>query len=164
MDIDKGEVVRVAHPSEVVPLMTELAEDGIRSVDIFSSKLDAAVYSDKNLVAAISAIARRGRQSRLRVLVREPASLYGSDQPLPSLIQRLPSRAHLKVYSEGAKDRYFGFFCVDQKHLIYFNDEQHWRGFVRRDARAESKHVLNEFEHLWLYGSFDDRNLRALTL
>lgn len=164
MDNTHNEVVRIEHPSEVLPLMVELAEDGIRSVDIFSSKLDAAVYDDHNLVDAISAIARRSRQSQLRVLVRDPTSLYGSNRRLLSLVQRLPSRAQMKVYTEGAKDRYFGFFCVDRKHLVYFNDEDHWRGFVRRDARAESEHLLNEFEHLWLYGSYDDPNLRTLTL
>lgn len=157
-------VIQLEQPSDVVPIMTRFAAEGVRSVDVFSNHLSPAVYDDPDLVSALSAIARRSRQSRLRVMIRDPAPLYGCDRPLLALIQRLPSRAQIRVYSDGAKDRYAGFFCVDKRHLVYFNNEPHWQGFARRDARAESAHTLNEFEHLWLYGSYDDPNLRTLTL
>lgn len=165
MDFEQNNpVVPLAHPSEIAPLMTDLAKVGIRSVDIFSDHLSPGVYDDPDLVAAISAIARRSRQSQVRILVRNPSLLYGSNRPLLTLVQRLPSRAQIRVYSEGAKDRVMGFFCIDKRHLVYFNDETQWQGFARYDARAESTHTLNEFEHLWLYGSFDDPNFRTLTL
>lgn len=157
-------VVPLAHPSEIAPVMMKFAMDGVRSVDIFSHSLSPAIYENSDLVTAISAIARRSRQSRVRILVRNPEPLHGRNRPLFNLVQRLPSRARIRVYTEGAKDPLLGFFCVDKKHLVYFNDETQWQGFARANARAESTHVLNEFEHLWLYGSFDDPNLRTLTL
>lgn len=157
-------VLPLEHPSEAAPIMARFAADGVRSIDIFTDHLSPAVYDDADLIAAISALARRSRQSRLRLLVRNPFPLYGRDRPLLTLIQRLPSRAQIRVYSEGAKDRHMGFFCVDKKHLVYLSNEAHWRGFARYDARAESIHTLNEFEHLWLYGSYEDPNFRTLTL
>lgn len=157
-------VIPLTHPSEIAPIMTRFATEGVRSLDIFSDHLSPTVYDEPDLVSAVSAIARRSRQSRLRVLVRSPATLYGCNRGLLTLIQRLPSRAQIRVYSEGAKDRHLGFFCVDKRHLVYFTDEANWQGFARRDARAESTHTLNEFEHLWLYGSYDDPNFRTLTL
>lgn len=165
MDSDeRSNVVSLCHAADVVPLMTGFAEAGVRCVDIFSHCLNPLVYADAQLVAAVSAIARRSRQSQIRVLVRDPTPLYGSAQPLVTLIQRLPSRAQIRAYTEGAKDRYMGFFCVDKQHLVYFSDEQQWQGFAREDAPAESRHILNEFEHLWLYGSVEDPNFRTLTL
>lgn len=157
-------VVPLAHPSEIAPVMTQFAKEGVRSVDIFSHCLSPAIYDDPDLVTAISAIARRSRQSLVRILVRDPAPLHGCDRPLVNLIQRLPSRTQLRAYTEGAKDPFLGFFCVDKKHLVYFTNEPQWQGFARANARAESTHALNEFEHLWLYGSFEDPNLRVLTL
>lgn len=153
-----------SHPSEIAPLMTRFAADGLRSIDIFTDQLSPAVYDDPDLIAAISAIARRSKQSQVRVLVRNPAPLYGCGRPLLNLIQRLPSRGQIRAYSEGAKDRHLGFFCVDRKHLVYFSNEPEWKGFAKYNAKAESIHILNEFEHLWLYGSQEDPNLRALTL
>jgi hypothetical protein len=157
-------VIQLAHPSDVVPVMTHFATNGLRSVDIFSIDLNPSIYDDPELVAAISTIARRGKQSRLRILVRNPETLYGGNHGLVALARRLPSRVQIRVYTEGAKDRNLGFFCVDEQHLVYFMDESQWQGFARHDARAESAHALNEFEHLWLYGSVDDPNFRTLTI
>ena len=157
-------VQKITNMSDVAPLMRDFALHGIRSIDIFSHQLNPAVYDNAELIEAISALIRRSRQSRIRVLIRNPSSLYGYDHSLLSLIQRLPSRAYIRAYSEGAKDRFFGFFCVDKKHLIYFNDEAMWQGFARYNAQAESKHLLNEFEHLWLYGSTEDPNFRTLNI
>lgn len=161
---ESNSVISLCHVADVAPIMTGFAKAGVRCVDIFSHCLHPLVYDDGELVGAISAVARRSRQSRIRVLVRDPSPLYGSSQALLTLVQRLPSRAHIRAYTEGAKDRYMGFFCVDKKHLVYFSDEQQWQGFARRDAVAESLHILNEFEHLWLYGSVEDPNFRTLTL
>lgn len=165
MDFDESNnVIPLRHVADVAPVMAGCAEAGVRCVDIFSQCLHPLVYDNAELVAAVSAIARRSRQSQVRVLVRDPTPLYGSSQTLLTLVQRLPSRAQIRAYTEGAKDRYMGFFCVDKKHLVYFSDETQWQGFARRDALAESRHILNEFEHLWLYGSVEDPNFRTLTL
>lgn len=164
MDCDDDKVVSISHPHQAAALMTASAVQGLRSVDIFSLRLDGPVYDDTDLIAAISAIARRGKQSRVRILVRDASALCGAGNILLALAQRLPSRVQVKVYTEGARDRDFGFFCVDRQHLVYFNNERIWHGFLRQNARAEARHTLNEFEHLWVYGSVEDPNLRALTL
>ena len=104
------------------------------------------------------------RNSCVHILVRDPRPLYGSDRPLLRLIQRLPSHMHIRVYTDGAANPHLGFFCADAEHLIHFADEPALAGFARRGARAESRKLLNEFEHLWVYGSRQDANLRRLSL
>jgi len=157
-------VVRLEHPSDLLPLMREFAGLAQRSIDIFSHQLNPVLYDDAELVDAISALARGGRQTRIRILVRDPRPLYGSDRPLLTLTQRLPSHIHIRAYIEGASDPRLGFFCVDAEHLVRFADEPALKGFARHSARAESRQLLDEFEHLWIYGSREDSNLRRLSL
>lgn len=157
-------VVRLEHPSDVLPLMREFAGLAQRSIDIFSHQLNPALYDDAELVDVISALARRGPQTQIRILVRDPRPLYGCDRPLLTLAQRLPSHMQIRAYTEGASDPRLGFFCADGEHLIHFADEPALTGFARREARAESRQLRDEFEHLWIYGSREDANLRRLSL
>jgi predicted GNAT family N-acyltransferase len=162
--ITDNAVIRLEHASDVLPLLREFAGLAQRSIDIFSHQLIPALYDDAELVDAISSLARRGPQTQVRILVRDPRPLYGSDRPLLRLTQRLPSHMHIRAYIEGASDPRLGFFCVDEEHLIHFADEPALTGFARRQARAESRQLLDEFEHLWIYGSQEDANLRRLSL
>lgn len=157
-------VIRLEHPSDVLPLMREFAGLAQRSIDIFSHQLNPVIYDDTELVDAISALARRGPQTHIRILVRDPRPLYGCERQLLKLVQRLPSRMQIRAYTEGASDPRFGFFCADTEHLIHFADEPALTGFARLGARAESRQLLDEFEHLWIYGSREDENLRRLSL
>lgn len=157
-------VIRLEHPSDVLPLMREFAVLAQRAIDIFSHQLNPALYDDAELADAISTLARKGPQTQVRILVRDPRPLYGSDKPLLRLSQRLPSHIGIRTYIEGASDPRLGFFCADEQHLIHFADEPALKGFARREARAESRPLLDEFEHLWIYGSREDVNLRRLSL
>lgn len=161
---EHNDVIPLTHPSDVLPLLREFAGLAQRTIDIFSHQLNPALYDDAPLIDHLSNLARRGHQARVRVLVRDPRSLYGCDRPLLTLIQRLPSHMHIRVYTDGASGAHLGFFCVDAEHLVHFADEPAMTGFARRGARAESRQLLTEFEHLWLYGSRQDDNLRRLSL
>lgn len=152
------------HPSDVLPLLREFASLASRSIDIFSHQLTVAIYGDDELAEAVSQLARRGAQTRVRILVRDTRPLQSADHPLVRLAQRLPSHITIRAYTEGAQDAQMGFFCTDASHLIHFLDEPGLKGYARRNARAESRHLLAEFEHLWIYGSKTDVNLRRLSL
>lgn len=152
------------HPSDVLPFLREFAFVALRQIDIFSHQLTPPIYSDPELVEAISQFARRGAHTKVRILVRDTRPLQGSDHPLLRLAQRLPSHIAIRAYLEGAQDEQMGFFCADTTHLVHYLDEPHLKGYARRNARAESRHLLAEFEHLWVYGSKADLNLRRLSL
>lgn len=162
--MNETDVIRLEHPSDVLPLMREFAGMAQRSIDIFTHQLNPALYDDEQLLDSVSRLARRGPQTQIRILIRDPRPLYGNDRPILTLSRRLPSHIHLRVYTEGASDARFGFLCVDAEHLLHFTDEPALTGFARRGARAESRQRLDEFEHLWVYGSRQDTNLRQLSL
>ncbi|HSX83974.1 MAG TPA: GNAT family N-acetyltransferase [Cellvibrio sp.] len=152
------------HPSDTLKLMREFAASALRSLDIFSHQLMPSLYSDGELTESISQLARRGAQTQVRILVRDTRPLYGADHSLVRLAQRLPSHVHIRAYTEGASDALMGFFCADAANLVHFLDEPNLSGYARRNARAESRHLLTEFENLWTYGSRTDANLRRLAL
>jgi hypothetical protein len=152
------------HPSDILLFMREFAAAAIRSLDIFSHQLAPSIYGDAELTEAISLLARRGAQTQVRIIVRDTKPLYGADHSLVRLAQRLPSHVHIRAYTEGANDPLMGFFCADVTHLVHFLDEPNLSGYARRNARAESRHLLTEFENLWIYGSRTDANLRRLAL
>lgn len=150
------------HASDVLPFLRDFAAASLRTLDIFSHRLASPIYNDGELVEAISQLARRGPQAKIRILVRDTRSLQGTDHPLVRLAQRLPSHIVIRAYTEGAQDAQMGFFCADAVHLVHFLDEANLKGYARRNARAEARHLLAEFEHLWIYGSKIDKNLLRL--
>lgn len=164
MDLHDNHVHPFHHPSDILPFMREFAATATRSIDIFSYQLARGLYEDKELLDAVSQLARRGAQARVRILVRDARSLQGNDHSLLTLVQRLPSRMELRVYAEGSPETQMGFFCVDAANLVHFLDEANLSGYARREARAEARQLLGEFDHLWLYGSRTDVNLRRLSL
>lgn len=164
MTKEDNPVVRFEHPSDIVPFLQKFTSQGTRFLDIFSQSLSPALYNNQELMDAILTLARYSSHSQIRILVRNNKHLNGADCPLIGLTRKLPSKAQIRIYTEGAKDQDTGFFCVDKKHLIYFNDESNYQGFARTNAKPESKNILEEFEHLWLYGSKEDPNLRQLSI
>lgn len=165
MNIEADDHVhQLQHPSDALMFMREFAETALRSLTIFSHQLSSAIYDDGELAESISQLARRGPQTQVRILVRDTKPLYGADHPLVRLAQRLPSHVRIRAYTEGASDALMGFFCADATNLVHFLDESNLSGYARRNARAESRHLLTEFDNLWIYGSRADANLRRLAL
>jgi len=164
MTAEEPGVYPLHHPSDILPVMRSFAEQAIRTIDIFSQQLVPVLYGDDEFVSLLSALARRGPQTKVRILVRDPRQLYGRDHPLVVLAQRLPSHIQLRTCLEDNPETQMGFFCVDATHLVHFLDEPNLGGYARHGARAESRQLLGEFEHLWTYGSKVDSNLSRLSL
>jgi hypothetical protein len=158
------QVHTLQHPSDVLPFLRSFASSAVRTIDIFSHQLASPIYNDDELVEAISQLARRGPQTKIRILVRDTRSLQGADHPLVRLAQRLPSHIIIRAYTEGAQDAQMGFFCADAAQVVHFLDEADLKGYARRNARAEARRLLTEFDHLWVYGSKVDKNLYRLSL
>lgn len=164
-EADDRPVTRFNQASEALQAMLQFIGEARRSVDIFTHQLTPLLYEDEELVAGISALARRHRRTQVRILVRDTRPLIGTERALVSLARRLPSHITLRAYSvNGPADPDMGFYCVDHKDLVYFANEATFHGFSRPDARAESKKVLEEFNDLWRYHSRADPNLRVLNL
>ena len=157
-------VHRFEHAHEATAWMQEFAQNARRNIHIFTHTLAPELYCASPLVDAISALARLSAASKVRVLVRDTRPLHGVDHDLVNLARRLPSHIDIKQLTEDIAKPNEGYFCVDESDLVFFNDENTTMGFARRGARAESKHSLDAFEHMWQKCSRHDPNLRLLSL
>lgn len=162
-EVDTG-VVRLDGPHACLTAIQTLAAKGRFSLDILTEQLTPFIYANSDLVAAISALARRSRRSTVRILVKDTKPLGGAMHGLVQLSQRLPSRMAIRGLREMPKDPYMGYFLVDKEALVYFNQESAYTGFSNASARAEARNLLIEFDHLWEHYSFADPNLRALQI
>ena len=157
-------VVRLEGPGECLAALQEHILDGRRSLDILSDSLTASLYTDPDLLTRISALARRSRQSKIRILLRDTRPLKDNFHGLVQLAQRLPSRMEIRGLSEMPKDPAMGFFLVDKQSLVYFNSEADFFGFSNRNARPEAGRLMTEFDHLWEHYGFTDPNLKVMHL
>lgn len=145
--------------------LAEAARRARRELALFSPSLEAPVYDHDSLGRAFSALARRHRQSRVRLLVRDPRPLVGSGHQLLRLSQRLPSKVALRVLPEGVEieTQAPAFMLADRDQLIYQNDPDSFRGFFDSDAAAQVKALTDIFDRAW-ESAREDPRLRQLTL
>jgi predicted GNAT family N-acyltransferase len=135
-----------------------------QSIEILSEQLSPALYADPELVASISALARRSSRSQIRVLVKDTRPLRGRIHGLLETAQRLPSRIDVRGLKEMPQDPSAGYCIIDKRMLIYFNQESELVGFSNKNARADARRLLAEFDHLWEQYGFTDPNLKKLFL
>ena len=164
MQTPETAVNRFASSTEAVEHMVQASEQALRCIDIFSHSLAPELYCEGPLVAAISLLARRSAHSKVRILVKDTRPLHNVSHLMVNLARRLPSHVALKQIIEDTSKPDTAFFCVDEKHLVFFNNESEYIGFFRQEARAESKHFLEQFNNDWQRNSKTDVNLRILAL
>ena len=133
-----------------------------RSFDLYCGELHPAIWNKPQIVAAISALARLSRNSSIRILLRDSSTLKGNRNALVQLSQRLPSRMAIRVLTTDEATANISYGIIDQKRLVFLNDEANFVGFAKYNAAAESRHQLDEFERLWQYGSASDPNLAQI--
>ena len=157
-------VLRFSQRQQAIQLVRTLCADAHRNIELFSQQLTPAIYADKEFIREISAFARRSRNTKIRILVRDTRPLRGIEHGLITLAKRLPSHISVRQYLDGATDPDISYLCVDEQHLLRFTDEENFIGAARVNDRAECKHMREEFQQLWQNQSRADPNLRALTL
>lgn len=136
---------------------------GKRRVDVLSVNLSREIFS-QHITDAISKLARAHPGAQVRILVQDTRDLAASAHPLVSLAQRLPSSIAIKRLSEKPQHAEQGFVIVDQRYLLFFNDERERQGFANYSAKAEAEHQLEAFDRLWQFHSEPDPDLARLSL
>lgn len=154
-------VVRFDNFTDLQPLLADLLINTKRHLDIFSLSLRPDLFGDEQMLKIIADIARRNRNSRVRILLaRADKNLRG--HPLIALRNRLDSKIGLRIINEPDHIPRYGFMCADAECLLYFNDENQLSGFYNAEAKPEAKRLLIDFEQFWQSYSEEDPNLRRL--
>jgi len=136
---------------------------GRRQMLISSENLREDVFSDTQLVDAISAFVRSDKHTSLKILLRDGSYLASRSAPLKVLAQKLPSKVQIQVLNEQS-DEIDSFISVNHRHLVFFNDENTLEGFCSYKAAPECQSLRDKFEHHWAHMSAQDPNLAQLSL
>ena len=151
----------IAQAQAYLSTCTSLA---LRHIDIFSSCLDSRLFSHSDFIANLSDLARRSRQSHVRLLLQDSQPLRGCRHALITLSQRLPSSVELRVVNKDYARVETGFCIADSKSMVFFNNEENSIGFYCEQARAEARHALEKFDTLWETQSHTDPEFKTLAL
>jgi len=156
------EVVRLEGVTMVGQHIGQQLNVARRSFDLYCGELHPAIWSKPQIVTAMSALARLSRNSSIRILLRDSSALKGNRDALVQLSQRLPSRMAIRVVTTHEPTANISYGIIDQKRMVFLNDEVSFMGFANYNAAAESRHQLDEFERLWQHCSASDPNLAQI--
>lgn len=139
----------------------ELAQQCRRHLRLLSNSLDHELFNSSAFVDAISQLARKSRNSEIRLLVVETQPIVERGHKLLQLQRRLSSTIQLRRADCEPIDIKENFLVADDRGILCFSlkePEKAWADFNNRPV-AEDYSV--QFDELW-HRSIDDPELRLL--
>lgn len=154
---------KVGYPSPFDTLVVTLAESAARYLYILSPHLDHVVFDNADLVSALSELARRSRQTEIRILLCDTRGLVARGHRLLTLARRIPSTVRIQTIEHHPQWRGQTVVIRDRNGLLYKPADSNSDAFYQPDSRAETQPYLELFEELWRH-SEQNPELRSLSL
>lgn len=146
---ETGFVAGIDYPSPFDDFALRLAGSARRYLCLLSPRLDARVFDTPDLVSALTALARRSRQTDIRILVQDARPLVKQGHRLLQLARRMPSKVRLQVLPEHPEWPGHTLVIRDRDGVLYLPADSESGGFFEPDSRASTQKHLELFESLW---------------
>lgn len=143
----------IAYPHPFAEWATALAAQASREICILSPDLDHRVFDDRDLVDALSALARRSRQSRVRILVSNYRPIIQRGHRLLALARRLPSSILLQQLDEHPDWKGETLVIKDRNGVLCKPADADKAAFCEPDSRARAERHLELFNELWRHSA-----------
>ncbi len=118
-----------------------------RHVDILSPLLEPLLLDNEVVASKLTQLARRGRTTRIRMILAEERPVLETGHQLVSLSRRLPTAMSVKVLPQHSEWNGETLVVCDAKQgLLLKLDEHRWR---QLDSAAEASREAERFERLW---------------
>jgi predicted GNAT family N-acyltransferase len=156
-------IKHVGYPNPFAALVLELAQTAKRDLRIYSAALDPAVFESVELNSAFTALARRSRNSNIRILINDARPMAQRGHRLLTLSRRLSSSMKIRVVDEHPDLPDATYLVRDNNGVVYKPEERSRGGFYEPDSRASAKRFVDQFDRLWHWGQVDPR-LQLLSL
>lgn len=140
-----------------------LATQARLSLRIFTHDLDQRLYSNDAFYSAVSALARAGRRSFIRILVQDPSHAVQDGHRLISLIQHLPSHISVRRVGVDWRDERFAFLIADEQGVLWRPAADRYEGSVDFHAGPRARELRKWFDDVW-ENSEPDPEFRRLRL
>lgn len=143
----------IDYPHPFAEWAIALTTDASREICILSPDLDHRAFDDRTLVDALSALARRSRQSRVRILVSDYRPMIQRGHRLLTLARRLPSSILLQQLNEHPDWKGETLVIKDRSGVLCKPAEADKAAFCEPDSRARAERYLDLFEELWRHSA-----------
>jgi len=155
-------ITSIAYPQPFAAYAVALCATASRYICILSPKLDRAAFDNSELVDALSALARRSRQTQVRILISDSRPVVGYGHRLLQLARRLPSTVHIRKLEEHPNWNNETLVIRDRDGVLYKPGGSDHDAFYEPDSRPSAQQYLERFDELWRV-SAEDAELRSLT-
>lgn len=140
-----------------------LFEQARDRIDLFTWDLEPSLYDSHALFEEASRLARRSRQSQLRILVQESRRAAQDGHSLVRLAHRLPTHVEIrKPHKDFAQYRH-SFLIADGRGLLYRHNPELYEATVDFNTPVRAREMSEWFERVWEL-SHSDVQLRRLNL
>lgn len=154
---------RVEHAVEAADAALALVRQARLSLRIFTRDLDAPLYSTDAFRGAVSEFARRGRNSEVRILVRDPTPAIRAHHRMLGLIQALSTHIGVRRVAGEWAQEVFAFLLADERGLLYRPYGDRFEGSVDFAAGPRALELGRWFDNVW-ENSLPDPEFRHLKI
>lgn len=141
----------------------DLAQQCRRQLRLLSNDLDRALFDTPEFVAALAALARRGRDSEIRILVLDVRPVVQRGHGLLELTRRLSSKVHMRRADCLPSDILENYLVADQRGVLCHSVREPEKAWADYNNRPVAEDYCAQFDELW-GRSIDDPELRLLHL
>lgn len=143
-------------------LITALGEP-LRSLHIYSPRLDHLLFDTQPVVDALSAFVRRGAPAHLRVLIHSSDLIVGRGHRLLELSRRVDSKIDIRRVPDELASDIHTYVTWDRRGYWLMPDYREYDGLSNLYDPVQASRLDERFEYLWERG-LNDPELRTLRL
>lgn len=132
-------------------IILSLCQQARFHINILSDTLPQNLYGSEEFISAISALARQGRQSQIRILIKDSNALRGIRHPLIELSQRLSTAIELRSFDSNASQDQPEFITVDKIALAVIDQPLEAGPWASFHQPPSCQKYDMRFSQLWEY-------------
>lgn len=126
----------------------ELVDETQRYLTIFSFDFENEIYSNREFVDGLSAVARGTRRAEVRILLHEPKQMLASQHQAVTLLQRLSSLIEARRLDSQYHDQRQCYIISDRQRMIYRPSSERYEALRINDGNR-IREVNQHFEQMW---------------
>ncbi len=145
---------------QAVAAGNQIIQQAKREICFFAPGLDKHILDNEEALAAISALARDSRLSRVRLLVHSSRDAVSQSHRLLPLAQRLSSHIAIHECAREDQDQLYLCLLVDDNATLYCSDPLRYQGYLAEADRAQNLQLRQQFEAMWARSHPDPQSRR----
>ena len=155
--------IELASPADKIDALCNLIAAGQQTLRLFSDELEPEIYDDTRLMDHFSALARRHRDSVVKVLIKSSRLLIKRRHHILLLQRRLPSLIQIRRLTHAPESHVENYAVVDAQGIYFDPRDDDKVCFANPADRPFARQLTLKFDELWQVSSADPE-LRALPL